>query len=313
MLIPAFARKWVEQGNDRWEALSPNGRGAVLVIVGSAGFSVMAALVKHLGQSLDSFQIAFFRCVFGLMVLMPLLMRMGIGELKTGVPHLHGLRALFGVTAMMSGFYAFTHLPLATATAVTFTKPFFMIILAVIFLGEIVRWRRGLATAVGFIGVLVILRPGVGDFDPAMLVAVLQALAISCTVVVIKHMPKQESTFALVFYFAAISTVVSAVPAALVWQWPSGPQWIVAMLIGLIGVTSQSMVVQGFRLGEATVLSPLDYSRLLFAVLFGLVFFAETPDPFVFLGAGIIIASTVYIARREAKLGVGPRTGPAPH
>lgn len=281
------------------------------MLIGSAGFAAMGAMVKALGQHLDSFQIAFFRCLFGFLVLLPVAIRTGPAIFHTTAPLLHGARAICGVTAMMSGFYALTHLPLATATAITFTKPFFMIILAVLFLGEIVRWRRWSATAVGFIGVLIMLRPGVGDFDPAMLSALLQAFAIACTVVIIKQIPRTDSTLTVIFYFAAFSLLVSIGPAILVWQWPTWDQWLLGAAIGVSGVTFQSLIVEGFRQGEATVLSPLDYSRLVFATLFGYLFFAEVPDMWVYIGAVVVIGSTVYISRREARLGKQPPRTPA--
>lgn len=297
----------------RWASLPANTRGAVWVLIACFGFTIMATMAKALGQRLDSFQVAFFRCIFGFLFLLPFLIRAGgVTALRTGVPHLHGARALTGVVAMMCGFYAITHLPLATATAITFTKPFFMIVLAVLFLGEAVRWRRWSATAVGFVGVLIIVRPGTGMFEPAMLVAVLQALAIACSVTLVKKIPIREPHVTVLFYTAIVSTVVTAVPAALVWQSPSGEDWLLAVLIGGVGVASQACVVRGYRIGEATAMAPFDYSRLLFATGFGFVFFLEVPDLPTFVGAGVIIASTVYIARREARLGTA-KAGPAEH
>lgn len=121
---------------DRWTALPPNLRGAVWVLLASAGFSLMASLVKLLGQTLDSFQIVFFRCVVGLAVMLPVVARMGPRVLRTDAPFIHLGRALAGLTAMSAGFYALSHLPLATATAITFTKPLFLIIVAALLLGE---------------------------------------------------------------------------------------------------------------------------------------------------------------------------------
>ncbi|MCB9948258.1 MAG: DMT family transporter [Rhodospirillaceae bacterium] len=297
----------------RWEALPDNARGALWVIAASAGFSAMAALVKVLGQSLDSFQIAFFRCLVGLAVLSPLLLRSGLSTLRTTRPVLHLGRAAAGMTAMFCGFYAFTHLPLATATAITFTKPLFMIVVAVLFLGEVVRWRRWTATAVGFCGVLVMVRPGVGTFEPAMLVSLAQALSVAIAVALVKSFPRTEGTLTILFYFAILSTLISTGPALLVWRDPTWEQLGIAVVMGGLGVSSQAAIVRGYRIGEATAVAPFDYSRLLFAAFFGFVLFAEVPDVWTWLGAGVIIASTLYIARREAKTGAPPKAGPAPH
>lgn len=295
----------------RWEALPANARGAVWVLMACFGFTVMATLAKTLGQRLDSFQAAFFRSLFGFVVLLPFIVRAGgFAVLRTAVPHLHGARALTGVIAMMCGFYAITHLPLATATALTFTKPFFMILLAILFLNEVVRWRRWTATIVGFVGVLIIVRPGTGMFEPAMLVSVLQALAIACSVTIIKRIPIAEPHVTILFYTSLVATVVTAIPAAFVWQPPSSGDWLLAVLIGITGAASQACVVRGYRIGEATAMAPFDYSRLLFATGFGFLFFLEIPDLTTFAGAAIIVASTVYIARREAQLGQ-VKSGPA--
>ncbi len=296
-----------------WAALPANAQGALWVLLASAGFSAMATLVKVLGQTLDSFQIAFFRCIVGLIVLLPLMLRAGPAILHTSRPLLHLGRAVAGMTAMFCGFYAFTHLPLATATAITFTKPLFMIVIAVLFLGEVVRWRRWSATIVGFCGVLIMLRPGAGTLDPAMLVSLVQALAIAVAVAVVKSFPRSESTFTILFYFAILSTLISLGPALVVWRDPTWTELGIAAAMGMLGVSSQAAVVRGYRIGEATAVAPFDYSRLLFAAIFGYVLFFEVPDIWTVAGAGVIIASTVYIARRESRLGASPKAGPAPH
>ena len=296
----------------RWLALPANTRGGVWVLLAAVGFSITAVLAKTLGETLHSFQIAFFRSVVGLAVLLPLALRAGPAIVRTGVPLLHLARALAGATAMMCGFYALTNLPLATATAITFTRPFFLIVLAVLFLGEPVRWRRWSATAVGFAGILVMLRPGAGPFDPAMLVALGQALAAATVVVFLKRMPPEERHLTVLVYTAAYTTVFTLAPALWVWREVSGTALVLAVLLGVIGVTSQAAIVRAYRIAEATAVAPFDYARLLFATGFGIVLFAEFPDLWTVLGAGIIVASTVYIARREARLGAPPKTVPAP-
>ena len=289
-----------------------NTRGAIWVLIASAGFSGMAALVKVLGDSLDPFQIAFFRCLVGFVVLTPLALRAGPKILKTQAWRLHVGRAVAGVTAIACGFYALAHLPLATATAITFTKPLFMIVIAVLLLGEVVRWRRWTASAIGFVGVLIMVRPGGGDFDPAMLVALVQALAIATAVALVKKLPSTERTLTVLVYFAILSTAVMAVPAILVWRPMTAEMLLLAIAMGLLGVGSQAAIVHGYRIGEATAVAPFDYSRLLFATLFGLLLFSEVPDFWTFAGAAVIVVSTLYIARREARLGHS-KAGPAPH
>ena len=283
--------------------MSDTAQAVLLVIVGSFGFAIMGGIAKHLGEELDSFQIAFFRAFVGFLLLSPIVLRAGVSTLKTSVPHLHAVRVVMGTCAMMTGFYALTHLPLATATAVTFTKPLFMIPVAIILLGETVRWRRWSATIVGFIGVLIMVRPDREGLDPDMLIALSQGLFIALAVGTMKLIPRSESERTILFYFAVFSTLVAAVPASFVWQWPTGQQLLLLFVMGAVGIASQAMTVRGFRIGEATILSPLEYTRLIFATLMGFAFFSETPSISLAVGALVVIASTLYITRREAQLG----------
>ncbi|MCB9959293.1 MAG: DMT family transporter [Rhodospirillaceae bacterium] len=287
-----------------WQRLPANTRGAAWVLLAAAGFSTMAALVKDLGQALPSLQIAFFRCAVGLAVVAPLVMRVvvraGPEVLKSRAWKLHLARALVGITAIGCGFYAFTHLPLATATAITFTTPLFMVVLAVLVLREIVRWQRWTATMVGFVGVLVMVRPGAGTLDPAVLVALMQALAVATALVLVKKLPQAESSLTIMAYFTVLSTAAAAVPAAVVWQPMEAHHWLLALAIGLFGVGSQWALIMGYRVGEASAVAPFDYTKLLFAGLLGIALFGEVPDEWTLVGAAIIVAATVYIARREA-------------
>lgn len=287
----------------RWRSLDDTSKAIILVIIGAAGFTVMGALAKHLGRDLNSFQIAFFRALVGFVVLLPMVLQAGISSLRTEVPHLHAFRVVAGTAAMMCGFYALTHLPLATATALTFTKPLFMMFVAMILLGETVRWRRWSATIIGFLGVLVMVRPDREGLDPAMMVALAQALLVAIAVASVKLIPRHESERTILFYMATFSTLIIAIPAMFVWQWPTWSQLGLLLLMGAIGLGSQAVSVRGFRLGEATVISPLEYIKLIFATAVGLAFFGEQPTIDLLIGAVVVIGSTLYIVRREAQLG----------
>ncbi|WP_185961396.1 DMT family transporter [Telmatospirillum sp. J64-1] len=288
-------------------ALSGNMRGALWMLAAAASFASMNGLIKGLGQEMHAFEIAFFRALFGLLLVAPFAMRGGIGMVKTKKPHLHLLRAVLGVTAMITSFYAFTQLPLAAVTAILFTKPLFMIVLAVLFLGEVVRWRRWAATLVGFIGMLVILQPWSGmGLGPAALWAVLSAFAMAGALAMVKKMTETERPATMLFWFTVAATVVSAIPAAMVWQTPTGGQLALLVLIGALGSAGQYLAVRAYRVGEATLVTPLDYFQLLFAGVIGYWAFSEMPGIWTAVGAAIIVASTFYILRREARLGRTP-------
>lgn len=289
-----------------WLALPANVRGAIWILAASILFSFMAATVKTVGARLDSFQIAFFRCAFGLIVILPFMARAGPQVFRTSRPLLHIVRALTGLVAMFCGFYSITHLPLADATAISFAKPLFMILLAVLFLGETVRWRRWTATVVGFLGVVIMINPGENGLNPAMAAALVGTLCVAVVVVLVKRLSATEAPLTILFTFGVVSTVVSAIPAALVWQTPTWTELALMVLIGALGAAGQSCAIRGFRVGEATAVVPFDYSRLLFAGALGYVLFGDVPTLNTLAGAALIVVSTLYIALREAKLGKKP-------
>ena len=285
-----------------WFALAPNLRGALWVLLAGVFFSAMGVLIKLLGARLDSFQIAFFRALFGLVAVLPFVWTVGLSKLKTRHPFKHLLRGAIGVSAMFCGFYAITHLTLADAVAFTFTRALFLIPLAVLFLGEKVRARRWSATAVGFVGVLVMLRPA-GTMEPAAFVALGGALLVASVTVVIKQLAATERPTTLLFYFGVFSSVVALGPALLVWQTPTWTELAMLFAVGAAAAAAQSCMIRGFAVGEVTAVVPFDYARLIFAGLLGFFIFAELPDLWTLAGAVLLIASTLYIALREARLG----------
>jgi len=267
----------------------------------SCGFTVNSAMVKTLiGEGLDVFQVAFARALFAFALVVPFLLRAGPGALKTRHPAIHGIRAFAGAAAMVLGFYAVGHLQLADFTALSFTQPLFVTLLAIVILGEVVRWRRWLATAAGFGGVLIMVRPGAGAFDPAALAALGSVFGIALAVCMVKRLPPGESHVTMLAYFCIMSLVIVAPPAVIFWTPPSPHQWALLAMIGALGVVSQAMIIRAYTSGEASFVAPFDYLKLILAGLIGFFLFDELPGPWTLLGAAIIIAAALYIARREA-------------
>jgi len=286
-----------------WRGLPANSRGILAMLAAAFGFSCMAVFVKIAGETLPTAQVVFFRCVFGLLFLAPALHRIGWRKsFATDRPQLHGLRALVGLCAMGCFFYALARAPLADVTALSFAKPLFVIGFAVLFLGEVVRWRRWTATAVGFLGILIMIRPGGEGFDPDTLAALAGAACVAAAVILVKKMAATESHITTLAWFAAVATAATAIPAALVWVPPTPELWLMGALIGLLGVVSQSCIIASYRTGEASAVAPFDYSRILIAAVFGVILFNEWPDVWTLVGAAVVIASTVYIGQREARL-----------
>jgi drug/metabolite transporter (DMT)-like permease len=296
-----------------WRRLPPNLRGALWMLLAAVMFSATGALVKTIGVRLDSFQIAFFRCVFGFAAVLPFLIGPRRPSLRTSRPVMHLFRAVLGVTAMFCGFYSVTHMPLADAVAISFTKPLFVVLFAVFLLGETVRLPRWLATAAGFVGVLIMVRPGAGGVDTVALVALFGALCVASVQTILKRLAETESAATILFYFGAGATLVSLVPALLVWREPTGQELLLLCLVGFLSASGQALTIRALRIGESSAVAPFDYARILFSGIFGYLFFAEVPAATSLIGVAVIVASTLYIAHREsraarlAQAAAGPR------
>lgn len=285
-----------------WHGLPKNVHAALWIALGGFLLVCMSSLVKELGKELHVFQIVFIRCLFGTIFILPVMLNQGIESFKTRRPWLHCVRVCLGMTAMFCVFYALTNMALAKAVAIVFSRPLFTVLLAIPLLGEIVGWRRATATAVGFLGVLVMVKPGTPDFEPVALVAVMGAMFAGSVIIAIKKLSATESVRSIVFWFSGGGTLIALVPAVIMWQTPSAEAWFMLVAVGLFGVTGQMAATRGFSLGEASAVAAFDYLRLIYAGIFGIVLFAEIPDLWAVSGATIIIGSTIYIARREIKL-----------
>ncbi len=286
--------------NSGSETPASNIRGALFLIVAGAFFATTAALVKATAQhDVSVFQILFIRAVIGLAILAPMLYRARIAPWKSDHLQLHLTRAVTGGTAVTVGFYAFTVIPLAAATAINFTMPLFTTILAVVILNETVGWRRWCATLAGFAGVLIMIQPGTAQFDPIALIVLIQAACIAFSVTVVKRFPVKESQLSMMSFTFVSSGLISVWPAAQAWIWPDPVQAFLILSVALAGIAAQAMVLKAYRLGEASYLAPVSYVRLAFAGLLGIVFFAEYPDTATWIGAAVIIAAALYTARRS--------------
>jgi drug/metabolite transporter (DMT)-like permease len=272
------------------------------MIASGVGFSIMAVGIKLLGHRLDSFQIGFFRVVIGFIAILPFVAGGGLARLRTRHSGVHLVRAVFGLLAMYCSYYAIARMPLADYTGLSFTKPLFATLLAIAILGESVRWRRWTATLVGFLGVLVMVRPGAATFQPAALAALVDSFSIAFLVTLVKRLPATETPLTMLFFFGLFATVLSLGPAIYSWQWPTALEWLLLIGVGVLGALAQMFWIRAFRTGEASAVAPFDYLRLPMAATVGFIGFSELPTIWTFVGAAVIVASTLYIAHREAQL-----------
>ncbi len=326
----AFTR-WAMQ---RWHHLPANLRGALWVLASVILFTVMQAMAKILSRppyDLHGFQIAFFRSVTGLVFILPFILRTGVAGFKTTRPFLMTVRGMVGATATLCGFYAIANLPLAEATALSFSRALFLVPLAVLILSESVGPRRAIATFTGFIGVVMIaFAPAIsggnvsniGDVLATFLThsdgtgaAIGNAFFVALAIIFVKILSKTDSTVTLLFYSGVIGTITTAAviwlvsvldPGAQVWQSLSLMEYGLVFALGAFGVLAHNCFIRGYAIGEATALSPLDYMRILFSGLVGYLFFAEMVTPLTVVGAVIVAGSSLYITYRESQKRVDP-------
>lgn len=269
-------------------------RGALWMIFGGAAMTVAHALSKTLVVDMPEGVLVLWRHVIAALCFAPLLLRDGAAAYRTRKPFGHFWRTVFGFAA----FYAFTwslaRLTLGDTVALSFTAPFWSALLAVMLFGERVRPARLLATCVGFMGVLLIAKPGFG-FHPAMLVALGGALLVSLAMSAVKQLTATESPDSIAFYFFVIGSALALPLALLDWRWPGAWEWLLLTLLGVFSFFGQMGLTRGYMHGTFSKMAPMDFLRLPTSVAVGLLLFAELPDLWSLLGMLVIAGAALSI------------------
>jgi drug/metabolite transporter (DMT)-like permease len=276
-------------------------RGAVLVSMGSLTLVVMGMVVKILGARIPAIEILFFRSAVGFLFILPVFMRDPIAPLRTARQGMHFVRGAVGTLGNVLFFWTLTHMLLADAMALQFSRPLFMIPLAVAMLGEIVGLRRGVVTAVGFLGIVIYARPFTAGFDPNVFVGAAGALTGALVVVCIKRLATTEPTPVIMFYYAFWTATLSFIPTAWLWVTPTWFELLLLVTVAFLGIFGQWMITHGWTLGDATALAPLDYSRIVYAAVLGYLAFGEIPALWSFAGMALIVASSLYLVLNEGR------------
>jgi drug/metabolite transporter (DMT)-like permease len=277
-------------------------RAVMLMLASTLMFGTMAAVIRLASSQLHPFEIAFFRNFFGFVFALPLLWRHGMSLLRTSKLPLYFVRCLIGIVSMLAGFWAIVHLPLAQAVSLSYSTPLFVTIGAVLVLGEVVRARRWSAVLIGFLGVVVIVRPGGDSFTGASLIALLAAAMSASVAISIKFLSRTEKPDAIVLYTTLLWVPMSLLPALWFWEWPRGITWLWIVLSGLFGTLGHMLWTRALKLADASLLTPISFIQVLVVAVYGYFLFGEMLDGWTALGAGIIFASNLYIARRESVL-----------
>ncbi len=278
------------------------------MLASTALFTIMGALVKVVGERIPFFEIMFFRSILALPVVLLIVLRMGGGaSLATQRFPQHVLRAMTGTAAMSCSFFALTVLPLAEQTALTFTTPIFVTLLAIPLLGEKVGIHRFGAVGLGFVGILVIaLGKGafMGPMDPwiifGMVVAVMHGVFSAATTLLVRSLSATERSTTIVLWQSVLMTGFTVLTLPFVWVTPSGAEWLLLLAIGLVGGVAQVMLTEAFASAQVSSLGAYSYTGILWAVLLGWFFFGEQPGIATFIGSGLIVVAALYIMRREA-------------
>ena len=282
-----------------FDILPNNVKGGIILMFAAAGFGTMVALIKLVGERLDVFQILLVRQAVMALIVAPTIMKNFPGSLQTDNFGLQLLRIFLALVAMGFGFTAVVNMPLADATAIGFAKSFFVTICAIFFLNEIIGIRRWFAVIIGFIGVLIVLRPGFDGFTIYGVYALIGSAGAGSVMVVIRILTRTESTTTILTYQALGVGLAVAIPGLWFWLWPTPLEWALLVAMGIISYGAQMLNINAYKYGEASVMASLDYVRLIYAVFFGWLLFENFPDFWTWFGAMIIISASIYTIHRE--------------
>ncbi|WP_411287172.1 DMT family transporter [Phenylobacterium sp.] len=285
-------------------ALAPNVRGALWILASALLFTAMTTLIKFLGADYPASLQTFYRQAAGFAVMLPVILKMGRRAYATKRPGILIFRSAAGTLAMMLSFYAFQKMPLADANALSFTRTLWLVPLAAFVVRETVGPMRIGAAVVGFLGVLLMIRPGVGG-EFAVGLPALAMLAASflfaLTITGMKVLTRDHSPTVLLVWAVTLGLLLALPGGLLSWRWPTPLDFGLLGLMGVIGTATQGCYIKGMQAGDAAAMAPIDYTRLVFATAAGFVLFNEVPTAWTLAGAAIVVASTLFITWREQR------------
>ncbi len=282
-----------------WYAASGTVRGMALMLLSALTTQSMNAMIRWLSSDIHPFEMVFFRTVFGVLVFAPLFFRRGLEPLRTQRLGLQLVRGALHVVFMFSLFTALTLIPLAKVSALNFTAPLMGTMLAILFLGETLRARRVGALVVGFAGTLIILRPGVIDMEPGAMLVLVAASAFAASIVVIKIMSRTETTVSMTLYQSLFGLPIVTIAMVPFWTVPSVGQLAVLVLLGPLGTLAHMSFAHAFKQADVSAVTPVEFTKLIFASTLGYLFFGEVPEVWTWIGGSLIFSAVAYLAIRE--------------
>ena len=275
--------------------------GIVLMLCAMGVLPFLDVCAKTLGrQGVPVVEIVWARLFFGMMLTLPLAYRLvGLRGLTPNPPLLHGLRGLFLCSATFFFFWALKTLPIADTLAIFFVQPLIITVLSPFVLGEKVGIRRWVAVVIGFIGTLIIIRPGFQSFNPGMLMALAAGMSLAIYMLLTRKMSGRSHAMVTTFHTNVAGAVLMSVAVLFNWQTPTLEQALLFVLMAAIATFGHFLIVKAYDHAEASLLAPFAYAEMIMAVAAGWYFFGDFPDQWTFVGVGILIACAVYISYRE--------------
>ncbi|WP_397587792.1 DMT family transporter [Sandarakinorhabdus limnophila] len=270
-------------------------------ILSCFAFASMWVMIRFAARHLHSFEIVFFRNFIGLLFLVPMMLGTP-GLIRRDRMKVHLGRATSGFIATMGTFYAVANAPLATTLAINYTAPLFGTLGAVLVLGERIRARRIAALAVGFVGMLLVLRPGQLPLTAGIVAGIVSAVSTGYSIVAMRSLVGVDDARAVAAWTFILTTIPSLAVALFVWQTPPLVVWSLLAGIGAAAAIGQLTLTRAFSLAEASAVLPLDFVRFGLITAAGILLFGETYDALTLAGGALILSSTIYLAWREAQL-----------
>ena len=276
-------------------------RGGLWMMGAAAAFTVMTALIREVATEIHPFEIAFFRTLTNLLLMVPFVIRTRGAGLKTNNHKSFAVRGLFGFAFLMTYFPGAALIPVDQSQALIFTAPLWGGVLAILFLREPVRIVRVAALICGFLGALVILRPGIIEISTGALLVLAGALAYASSNTIVKFTTRSDHPDTVVTYLMIYVTPMTLVVSLFVWVWPTFEQLVLLVGVGVFATLNQRFLSRAFAAADASVVLLFDFARLPFAAILGFLVFAELPDIWVWVGGAIIFGASVFVAHREAR------------
>lgn len=291
-------------GSSSTPQFSANLIGIALIVAATLVMILQHSLVKALAAEMSILEIVFFRTATAVLFFLPWMLRSGLAIFGTERIGLHILRATFQTFSAFGFFLGLAIVPLATVTALHFTTPIFVVLIGIFILGERVSVRRWSAILAGFVGTMLILRPGFSTVGYGELLVLGSAVAWACAIIVIKVLSRTDTSVTITAYMYVLMTPATLIAASFDWTWPTLEQygWLVA--IGLTGALGHVLMAEALKRGDTHVVTPFDFFRLIWATLIGILLFGESVDNLVWIGGTIVIASVSYIAWRERQIAI---------